>query len=113
MFIIFSIRKEGFKFNLHWFWNSESFISGVLSLKTLVFMGVFKVKVVSSGSVRVFTITINTVYFHCIYCKHSLKLLAYKPILHKILTKEDPEYRFHLSLLGVLILRLARHFISN
>jgi len=52
-----------------------------------------KVSAISSGSKGVFTITINKVYFHCIYCKCDPKSVAYIPMSPKILVKEEGRWQ--------------------
>jgi len=54
----------------------------------------------SNGNKGVLTITINTVYFHCIYCKYVLISYVYIQLLSKILAKEHSEYRFNIDLSG-------------
>jgi hypothetical protein len=59
---------------------------------------VFKENRGSSGNAGVFTITINTVYFHCIYCKCAVKTGSYIQIWYKILAKEHSELIFNQGL---------------
>lgn len=97
-----STRKRGFKSWLQKLQNFWFFILFSHALLILIFCIIFKANNCSSGNKGVFTITINTVYFHCIYCKCELKLDAYIQILAKILAKECSEYTFNQGLRDTL-----------
>lgn len=66
------------------------------------FYVIFKENNSSSRTKGVFTITINTVYFHCIYCKYTLKWDIYIQIRSKILAEECSEYIFNQGLRDTL-----------
>lgn len=97
-----SMRKRGFKSNLQGLWNFKFFILFWWCLMMLIFYAVFKLKNSSIGNKGVFTITINTVYFHCIYCKYTLKSEVYIQNWSQILAKEHSEYIFNQGLRDTL-----------